>query len=147
MTESEMRTMQQEAVRRAQEMQSRAKAVQRQMNERHGYSGENYMPPDAEQNSNSTKPNIGFNVPNRTAAVNRHIDEPNRSPVSHLQSEEKRTNRDNEAHFGARGKEESGIFGTLLKDKEKTLILCLILLLMDEKTDNSLVLALLYILM
>ena len=32
------------------------------------------------------------------------------------------------------------------KDKEKTLILGLLLLLMDEKTDNSLILALLYLL-
>ncbi len=33
-----------------------------------------------------------------------------------------------------------------MKDKERTLILSLILLLMDEQTDNSLILALLYLL-
>lgn len=34
----------------------------------------------------------------------------------------------------------------LFKDKEKTLILCLILLLTDEKSDSSLIFALLYLL-
>ena len=42
--------------------------------------------------------------------------------------------------------ETGGIFETLMKDKERTLILSLILLLMDEQTDNSLILALLYLL-
>ena len=42
--------------------------------------------------------------------------------------------------------ETGGLFETLMKDKERTLILGLILLLMDEKTDNSLILALMYLL-
>ena len=42
--------------------------------------------------------------------------------------------------------ETGGIFETLMKDKEQTLILSLILLLMDEQTDNSLIFALLYLL-
>ncbi len=39
-----------------------------------------------------------------------------------------------------------GIFDLIMRDKEKTLILCLILILMDEKTDNNLLIALLYLL-
>ena len=45
-----------------------------------------------------------------------------------------------------RQNETGGLFETLMKDKERTLILGLILLLMDEKTDNSLIIALMYLL-
>lgn len=38
------------------------------------------------------------------------------------------------------------VFDVLMKDRDRTLILCLILILMDEKADNSLILALLYLL-
>ena len=43
-------------------------------------------------------------------------------------------------------KNSGGIFETLFKDKEKTLILGILLLLMDEKTDNGLLMALMYLL-
>ncbi len=68
------------------------------------------------------------------------------SPQAHGPSEK------NEYHKPPESTEEStgssgGIFETLFKDKERTLILGLLLLLMDEKTDNSLVMALLYLLL
>lgn len=44
------------------------------------------------------------------------------------------------------GNHSDGIFETLMKDKERTMILALMLLLMDEKSDNSLIFALLYLL-
>jgi len=99
MTESEMRRMQEEAVKRAEEMQNRAKAH-----------------------------------------INRQL--PEQPPVKSEKAAEERPKMPPE-----KPKEETGgIFETLMKDKERTLILSLILLLMDEKTDNSLIFALLYLL-
>ena len=101
MTESEMRKMQEEAVKRAEEMQNRAKAhINRQPEQ---------PPPPMPQ-----KENLTGNMPKM----------PPEKPKE----------------------ETGGIFETLMKDKERTLILSLILLLMDEQTDNSLILALLYLL-
>ncbi len=89
MTDSEMRKMQEEAVKRAEEMQSRARAVRQP------------EPPPR-------KEDFG-------------MEQPQKPP------------------------EKGGLLETLMKDKERTLILALILLLMDEKTDNSLLLALFYL--
>ena len=103
MTESEMRRMQEEAVRRAEEMQNRAKA------QMHRQPQPEPPPPPPVKNENIVE------------------ERPVMPPV--------------------KPKEETGgIFEALMKDKERTLILSLILLLMDEKTDNSLILALLYLL-
>ncbi len=104
MTEREMRKMQEEAVRRAEEMQSRARAVQQPHHQPE--------PPPREE----------------------HFGE---EPIQVQKPPEKHPDKPNET---------GGLFETLMKDKERTLILALILLLMDEKSDNSLILALLYLL-
>lgn len=102
MTESEMRRMQEEAVRRTEEMQNRAKAqIHRQPEPL----------PQAAPKAESI-------------AEERPVMPPPPKPKA----------------------ETGGIFETLMKDKEQTLILSLILLLMDEQTDNSLIFALLYLL-
>ena len=101
MTESEMRRMQEEAVRRTEEMQNRAKTQIHRQPE---------PPPKAEPK-------------NEVIPEERHIMPPEKPK-----------------------EETGGIFETLMKDKEQTLILSLILLLMDEQTDNSLIFALLYLL-
>lgn len=103
MTESEMRKMQEEAVRRAEEMQNRAKS------QMHRQPQPEPPPPPPVKNENIVE----------------------ERPV--MQPEKPK-------------QESSGIFEALMKDKERTLILSLILLLMDEQTDNSLILALLYLL-
>jgi len=103
MTESEMKKMQQEAVRRAEEMQNRARTVQQQQNQ---------------PSHHQSEPVAEINTPN----------------VENIQKPPERQN------------ETGGLFETLMKDKERTLILGLILLLMDEKTDNSLIFALMYLL-
>ncbi len=107
MTESEMLRMQQEAVRRAREMQNRARR------------GEPPKPPPPpppiHHESMSPSP------PRMERPVERPLPPP---PPNHSE----------------------GLLEVLFRDKEKTLILCLVLLLMDEKSDNSLILALLYLL-
>ena len=105
-----MLKMQQEAVRRAREMQNRARPAPVPPSR---------VPPPKEvrqepQMSNNNNNGGGFS----------------RQPIRGEPRKDK----------------QSGIFEALFKDKEKTLILSLILLLMDEKSDNSLMLALLYLL-
>lgn len=59
-------------------------------------------------------------------------------------------NKEPEQNLQPPAKEKESIIKSLLKDKDKTIILSLILLLMDEKegkTDYSLLLALFYILL
>lgn len=109
MTENEMRKMQQEAVKRAEEMQNRARGIPHRQPEPPPRSEDFGGPPVEvkEEGYESKKP------------PERHSEKPN---------------------------ETGGLFETLMKDKERTLILALILLLMDEQTDNSLILALLYLL-
>lgn len=109
--------MQQEALRRTQEMQRRAQAVRNESEPRHE-KPETPPPeppkPEAEIPREKTENNTVFN----------------KSP-GHSISEKSAS---------------GGIFDTLFKDKEKTLILGIVLLLMDEKTDNSLIMALMYLL-
>lgn len=109
MTENEMLKMQQEAVRRAREMQNRARP-------------EPQMPPQrVPKPIQPIRQNPQNEIPLPSVSENNHRQPP-------LQYDT------------------SGILETLFKDKEKTLILALVLLLIDEKSNNSLILALLYLL-
>jgi len=111
MTESEMQRMQQEAVRRTQEMQRRAAE---------------YSTVRREQE-----------IPRVQASqAQKEREEP-------LQKEREEGNPEEAVKETDR---KGGIFETLFKDKEKTLILGILLLLMDEKTDNGLMLSLMYLL-
>lgn len=111
MTENEMKKMQQEAIRRAQEMHRRASHI-------------------------STTPEEAKRTPEH---------EPLHDPSDRGTKEPPET----EAHIVGHSADSAlpgGIFETLFRDKEKTLILGILLLLMDEKTDNGLILALMYLL-
>lgn len=96
---SDMSRMQQDAIRRVQEMQSRA-----QQNIRSGTREPPREPPREPE-------------PPRNELVTEHHAE---NPLS-------------------------DIFGSLMQDKERTLILVLLLLLVDEKADTSLIFALMYL--
>lgn len=96
---SDMSRMQQEAIRRVQEMQSRA-----QQNIRSNTSEPPRNPPREPE-------------PHRNELAAEHHAE---NPLS-------------------------DIFGSLMQDKERTLILVLLLLLVDEKADTSLIFALMYL--
>lgn len=109
MTESEMQKMQQEAIRRAQEMHRRAAPFRPEQ--------ENVPPPKAPP-------------PTETPLLTADMAEETAPPAGPSEGK---------APTG-------GIFDTLFQDKEKTLILGILLLLMDEKTDNGLLLALMYLL-
>lgn len=118
MTDSEMQRMQQEAIRRTQEMQRRA-AVFNKPPERPANKVPNVhdMPP---QNDINEVPKE--RQPEKPALYHKPPDVREQTMIS------------------------GGIFETLFRDKEKTLILGILLLLMDEKTDNALIMALMYLL-
>ena len=114
MNENDMKRMQQEAMRRAKEMQNRAKP-------------DSTKPTDNSENSRNEQqkpPEQKNNEPHNNA-------NPNKSNPEHSHRSENIVD---------------GVFDVLMKDRDRTLILCLILILMDEKADNSLILALLYLL-
>lgn len=111
MTESEMQKMQQEAIRRAQEMHRRASRF-----------------------NTDSEPAKDAAIP-----VTENISSPSVSSAGVQEPSGVNAGKADTAFAG-------GIFDMLFRDKEKTLILGIILLLMDEKTDNSLLLALIYLL-
>lgn len=114
MNENDMKRMQQEAMRRAKEMQSRAKDDSRKTQENSANSQQEVPTPTEHKNhemhNNSNMPKIN---PEHSHHSENVVD---------------------------------SVFDVLMKDRDRTLILCLILILMDEKADNSLILALLYLL-
>lgn len=117
MTESEMQKMQQEAIRRTQELQRRASSFN--------------TPPEVRKPARQeAAPEASAETVLRGSA-----------PVPDIMNEKKPPDHQDE-HENTSG----GIFETLFRDKEKTLILGILLLLMDEKTDNALIMALMYLL-
>lgn len=117
MTESEMQKMQQEAIRRTQELQRRASSFNTSSEVRQQTHKE--KPPEITVGAEFGEETA------RTEAINE------KKPPEHKDEHESMS---------------GGIFETLFRDKEKTLILGILLLLMDEKTDNALIMALMYLL-
>lgn len=121
----DMQRMQQEAVRRVKEMQKRAKQSLVAASTR--YSDSNEV--DNFENRTQKKPDIIEQTENLNLIQN--VDKENKDTNS-KQALSKNSNNFN-------------FFSALLKDREKTLILLLILLLIDEGCDMSLVVALMYL--
>lgn len=126
MTDNEMDRMQQEAIKRAQEMHRRSNAFRQQL------SGNDRPPARNEEHTRSA------GKPTETQNSFEHGNE----SINETEKPEYHKPPDNLEIVNKSG----GIFDTLFKDKEKTLILGIILLLMDEKTDNGLLMALMYLL-
>ena len=129
MTENEMERMQQEAIRRTQEMHRRANSFRRPQNV-----SDRQSPPHNEVHirSESTPPD------------SHNDDNTDKAPENTDKPENLEYHKPPENIEGVN--KSGGIFDTLFKDKEKTLILGILLLLMDEKTDNGLLMALMYLL-
>ena len=113
MNENDMKRMQQEAMRRAKEMQSRAKF-------------DSQAPQDSSENSRKE---------NQNPSEQKHEAPHSNTPIKYHTENNHRSENVVDS-----------VFDVLMKDRDRTLILCLILILMDEKADNSLILALLYLL-
>lgn len=64
-----------------------------------------------------------------------------------LEPEKKKEEKTQKQSHAADESPPDGIFSSLFRDKDKTIILALMLLLADENGDNSLLFALMYLLM
>ena len=167
MPDPEMQRMQQEAIRRVQEMQSRARAAvqsdsngepaARESNFRNGgphspgsrpAGEETIFPPfvrplGRSSPGNRPSPARGTETaktPPRTEGT--PGPEPSAPPFSQQ--------REQQEPAGSPQKESGGLpdlFSSLFQDSDPTLILILLLLLMEEKNDTSLVFALMYLLL
>ena len=133
MTENEMRRMQEEAYRRTLEMQRRANAVRFSSGEEIG---------EQRNTVGQTEPSTG----QRDAAADHNQPVRKASPAEESAHERDERKIEQPVTEVFMGHPSGGIFEAVFKDKEKTLILGLILLLMDEKTDNALLMALMYLL-
>mgnify|MGYP004523088121 CR=1 FL=1 len=123
----EMQRMQQEAVRRVKEMQKRAKQSL--------VAGNRYS-----ESSGVKENNIKEKV----------LDEDNCNKNENKLSEkpilsENNCNINQNKNVLRKSKQKNDFFSELLKDSEKSLILLLIILLVDEGSDMSLILALMYL--
>lgn len=128
----EMQRMQQDAVRRAMEMQSRSRSgPELHLSDSRQHSQQGRRGVNTAQQQNRTQPQ-------RSA----HTAAEQRTP-SHLQMESPKpaSPQANENSFASAG----DILDLLLQDSERTLILLLILLLSSENVDPSLIFALLYL--
>lgn len=123
MTDNEMMRMQQEALKRTQEMQRRAASF-------------------GQSRTREAVPAKDTSVPEPPTVTTVHSHEEKTEPIEKTKPQEQRSVMSDTNHSAKSG----GIFETLFRDKEKTLILGILLLLMDEKTDNGLLMALMYLL-
>lgn len=135
MTENELRRMQEQALRRTREMQRRAEEARLNSQPQPAVGSYEEQPRPAlhphEEQPDSRKPDQPLHAP-----VN--------VPQEHKISSTPVTRAEQHNNSAA---EKGSALEFLFRDKEKTLILGLMLLLMDEKTDNGLLLALMYLLM
>lgn len=120
---NDMDRIQQDAMRRMQEMQARAKIPQQQRAQ-----SQKSGAPQAQNEKQHT--------PQQTQRAMHGAPVPQReTPPAHVPEEK---------HSGLSAPH-SDLFGNLLEDKERNLILILILILSGENADSSLVLALMYL--
>ncbi len=122
----DMQRMQQEAVRRVKEMQKRAKQSL--------VAGTRYS------ESNNLNAHVSNGSENKMSEPS--IDE---NKESKKQSEENENKNIQHKKRLSHATNKFDFFSELLKDREKSLILLLILLLVDEGSDMSLVMALMYL--
>lgn len=123
---SEMNKLQQDAIRRVQEMQNRARQAAASSNRRE--------PPAKPQGTATPHPSEQRGKPEPQPAgqpAPRHPTERHPQPPALLP--------------GGDANPLNNILDTLMQDNERTLILILILLLSAEKSDTSLILALMYL--
>ena len=132
----DLQRMQQEAIRRVQEMQARARS-----------SLEKSQPAPEPAQQQGRRPLAGNNRPHlneeRRTGNSRPPEPRPAPPPGEPPAEQHRPVV--AAHAPPKREGITDIFDALLSDSERTLILLLILLLVDEKADTGLILALMYL--
>lgn len=138
--------MQNDAIRRVNEMQKKAKEIVKEEN--------NEAPPPkvtVQQNSSDVNrvkmPNDYLEELKNFASTSSYF-ESDKASAEHKEDSEKEVH--NQKPFNSDSKKQSDVFKSILGDfnldEDKALILSLVLLLSEEKADEMLILALLYIL-
>ena len=133
--QEDLKKMQQEAIRRVREMQSKAK--------RNIYSS-------AQPNSNNNPSNLHHsNKTINNLNNNNHIANMQSNEVHNLHNQQPEQNNSKKRVRKLKLKKSFGlenVFDMLTKDSEKSIILLLIVILMEEECDNMLILCLIYLL-
>ena len=136
--------MQNDAIRRVNEMQRRAKTVVEEINEENVKSFD-----ETPQHSTSTDvkrvkmPDDYLNELKNFASTSSYFEEPVLQKKQQYKTDEKKTSK---THPETQNDIFKNILSDLNMDSDKALILSLVLLLAEEKADEFLILALLYIL-
>ena len=132
--------MQNDAIKRVNEMQKRAKTVVEEINEEKIQYQESVKP----QNVKRVKmPNDYLDELKNFASTSSHFENDEGEPNRHINIEEK---KEKEQPAKQQNDMLKNILNDLNMDSDKALILSLVLLLTEEKADVMLILALLYIL-
>ncbi len=129
--------LQQEAIRRAQEMQRQASRIQNAH-----YSAPAPTPVASTHNNNN---NSGQSYPQQRAKETTENVPPQKEPVSHVS--EHPSASATPPNLDTSSEPQESAFSAILKDGERNLLLSILLLLMEEKSDPSLLLAFLYMLL
>ncbi|MGW8113653.1 hypothetical protein ACVS9P_00485 [Caproicibacterium sp. NSD3] len=129
--------LQQEAIRRAQEMQRQASRIQNAQ-----FSAPAPTPVASTHNNNN---NSGQSYPQQRAAEPTGNVPQQKNPVSHVSEHSSASAEPPNLDMPSEPQESA--FSAILKDGERNLLLSILLLLMEEKSDPSLLLAFLYMLL
>lgn len=144
---NEIMKMQNDAIKRVNEMQKKAKSVVDEINEDKTRYQEPSQKQNTRQSANRVKmPNDYLDELKNFASTSSYFEEsePRQQPHEHSENSERTKNTTNQQN--SQKDNVKNILGDLNLDSDKALILSLILLLTEEKADEMLILALLYIL-
>ncbi|MBO5065804.1 MAG: hypothetical protein J6D06_06795 [Clostridia bacterium] len=131
-TYSEIMKMQNDAIKRVEDMQKKARktaGLEKEM---------------GEKNQNG----VPVQKPERVPMPNDYLEKLKNYAInsSHTEKEENRENHTVERHFPSQGTGSSGFLSDFNMDEDKALLLSLIMLLSEEKGDELLIMALIYML-
>lgn len=144
---NEIMKMQNDAIRRVNEMQKRAKSVVDEMNEEKEQYKEPQKKQSSPQNVNRVKmPNDYLDELKSFASTSSHFEEDEAEQSTRKAYKEANNTKDVPKQHFTQNDNVKNILNDLNSDSDKALILSLILLLTEEKSDEMLILALLYIL-
>ena len=144
---NEIMKMQNDAIKRVNEMQKRAKSVVNEINEEKEPYKEPQKKQSSPQNLNRVKmPNDYLDELKSFASTSSHFEEDEAEQSTRKVYKEADNTKDVPKQHFTQNDNVKNILNDLNSDSDKALILSLILLLTEEKADEMLILALLYIL-
>lgn len=144
---NEIMKMQNDAIKRVNEMQKRAKTVVEEMNEEKERYHESPQKQNTSQSVNRVKmPNDYLDELKNFASTSSHFEESESKQNILRDYKETQNQKEPPKQHNTQKDNVKNILNDLNLDSDKALILSLILLLTEEKADEMLILALLYIL-